>query len=160
MKNILVTALATMLVPGVAVLVIPYLILQATGGMIEGQGLLGVVLIALALLGAGMVVWVSVTFVAKGRGTPVPIQPPQNFVAEGLYQFVRNPMYGGALLILFAEAILFRSAWILLYAGTMWLALHTFTVLLEEPQLDRRFGETYRQYKTQTPRWIPRRPKR
>ncbi|MCJ7511558.1 MAG: isoprenylcysteine carboxylmethyltransferase family protein [Anaerolineales bacterium] len=160
MKNILVTALATMLVPGVAVLVIPYLILQATGGMIEPQGLLGVVLIALALLGAGMVVWVSVTFVAKGRGTPVPIQPPQNFVAEGLYQFVRNPMYVGALLILFAEAILFRSAWILLYAGTMWLALHTFTVLLEEPQLDRRFGETYRQYKTQTPRWIPRRPKR
>jgi protein-S-isoprenylcysteine O-methyltransferase Ste14 len=41
----------------------------------------------------------------------------------------------------------------------LWLALHTFTVLLEEPQLERRFGETYREYRRRTPRWIPRRPK-
>jgi protein-S-isoprenylcysteine O-methyltransferase Ste14 len=68
-------------------------------------------------------------------------------------------MYLGVLLILFAEAILFRSAWILLYAAMLWLALHSFAVLLEEPQLERRFGDTYRAYRAHTPRWLPRRPK-
>jgi len=160
MRNILVTVIATVLVPGVAVVLVPYWILQATGGLASPQvGFLEVGSVALALAGAGMVVWVSATFVAKGGGTPVPIDPPQNFVAEGLYRFVRNPMYFGALLILFAESIFFRCAWILLYAGLLWLALHSFTVLLEEPQLEQRFGGTYLDYKTRTPRWIPRRPR-
>jgi protein-S-isoprenylcysteine O-methyltransferase Ste14 len=147
-------------VPGAAVLLGPYWILQATGGVTTPTvGLLEVVSILLALVGAGMVVWVSIVFVTHGRGTPVPIEPPRNFVAAGLYRFVRNPMYFGALLALFAEAIFFRSVWILLYAGMLWLALHTFTVFLEEPQLEGRFGDTYREYRQRTPRWIPRRPK-
>ena len=28
--------------------------------------------------------------------------------------------------------------------------------LVEEPELERRFGESYRQYKASVPRWIPR----
>lgn len=160
MRNILLTTAATILVPGAAVLLGPYWILQATGGVTTPTvGLLEVVSILLALVGAGMVVWVSIVFVTHGRGTPVPIEPPRNFVAAGLYRFVRNPMYFGALLALFAEAIFFRSVWILLYGGMLWLALHTFTVFLEEPQLEGRFGDTYREYRQRTPRWIPRRPK-
>ncbi len=160
MKNILLTTAATILVPGVAVVLVPYLILHATGGMSAPTvGILETLSILLALMGAGMVIWVSIVFVTHGRGTPIPIEPPKDFVGAGLYRFVRNPMYFGALLALFAEAIFFRSAWILLYAGMLWLALHTFTVFLEEPELERRFGETYREYRERTPRWIPRRPK-
>ena len=128
MRKILVTAIATVLVPGVAVLLVPYWILLATGGLASPQvGFIEIASLALALVGATMVVWVSVTFVAKGGGTPVPVDPPHNLVAEGLYRFIRNPMYFGALLILFAESIFFRSAWVLLYAGMLWLALHIFT---------------------------------
>ncbi|HET7010426.1 MAG TPA: isoprenylcysteine carboxylmethyltransferase family protein [Anaerolineales bacterium] len=161
MRNIIATALATVVVPGVAVILVPYLILQATGGLTPPQiGVIEVICILLALAGAAMVVWVSVAFVTHGKGTPVPVDPPKNLVAAGLYRFVRNPMYFGALLTLFAEAIFFRSAWILLYAGLVWLALHTFTVLVEEPQLARRFGDLYLEYKAKTPRWIPRPPVR
>ena len=160
LRNILLTVLATILVPGLAVAAVPYWILQVTRPELAPQeGVLGGILIALALWGVGMVVWVSVTFVTKGRGTPIPNQPPRAFIAEGLYRFVRNPMYLGVLLILFAETIFFRSAWILLYAAMLWLALHTFAVLLEEPQLERRFGDAYRDYRAHTPRWLPRRPK-
>ncbi|MBF8261829.1 MAG: hypothetical protein HW376_1358, partial [candidate division NC10 bacterium] len=78
MRNILVTVIATVLVPGGAVVLVPYWILQATGALASPQvGFLEVVSVALALAGAGMVVWVSATFVAKGGGTPVPIDPPQ-----------------------------------------------------------------------------------
>ena len=160
MKNVLLTVLATILVPGLAVAAVPYWILQLTRPESAPQeGVMGGILTALALLGAGMVVWVSVTFVTKGKGTPIPIQPPRAFIAEGLYRFVRNPMYLGVLLILFAEAIFFHSAWILLYAAMLGLALHSFAILLEEPQLERRFGDAYRDYRAQTPRWLPRRPK-
>ena len=160
MKKALVTVIATILVPGIAVFLVPCWILQATGNLPSPRvGFIEVVSIALALVGAGMVLWVSETFVVRGGGTPVPIYPPRDFITEGLYRFVRNPMYFGALLILFAESIFFRSAWILLYAGMLWLAFHAFAVLLEEPQLERRFGGAYLDYKTRTPRWLPRRPR-
>jgi len=159
MKNAVLTILATVLVPGLAVVLVPYWILRVTGRLSgPAIGLLEAASIALVILGVAMVIWVSLTFATRGKGTPVPIVPPQVLVAEGLYRFVRNPMYVGALLVLAAEAILFRSAWILLYAGFLWLALHTFAFLIEEPDLERRFGDSYRQYRESTPRWIPRPP--
>jgi protein-S-isoprenylcysteine O-methyltransferase Ste14 len=161
MRRVLLTILATVLVPGVAVVVVPYLILRATGDLVPPQaGIIEAVALLLALAGAAMVIWVSVAFVRTGQGTPIPVAPPENLVAEGLYRFVRNPMYFGALLTLFAEAVLFRSPWVLLYAGLLWLALHTFTVIIEEPQLEARFGDPYREYRSRTPRWIPRPPKK
>jgi len=160
MRNILITTLATIIVPGVAVFLVPYLILQSTSPLSPSPvGAVEVASLVLAAIGLAMVVWVSVAFVRHGKGTPVPFEPPSEFVAAGLYRFVRNPMYFGALLAVFAEAIFFHSAWVLLYAALLWLALHTFTILVEEPQLETRFGEIYNDYRARTPRWIPRRPK-
>lgn len=160
MRNALISTLATIVVPGAAVVVVPYLILEASGGVPETRpGFLEIGSVVLAFVGASMVVWVSLAFVTRGRGTPVPLQPPKEFVGQGLYRYLRNPMYLGALLVIFAEAVFFRSPWLLLYAAFLWLALHTFTVLLEEPELEGRFGEAYRRYRARTPRWIPRRPR-
>jgi protein-S-isoprenylcysteine O-methyltransferase Ste14 len=69
-------------------------------------------------------------------------------------------MYLGALLVVFAETILLQSPLLLAYAFGLWLVLHSFLVLFEEPQLRRRFGQPYLEYCASTPRWIPRRPKR
>jgi len=160
MRNILITTLATIIVPGIAVILLPYLILQSVGRTEAAPiGLVEIGSLILAVVGLAMVVWVSVAFVRHGKGTPVPLEPPREFVAAGLYRFVRNPMYFGALLAVFAEAVFFRSPWLLLYAALLWLALHTFTILAEEPQLEGRFGDLYRDYKAKTPRWIPRRPR-
>ena len=160
MRNALIATLSTIIVPGGAVVIVPYLILQATGvSSIAQAGPMEIGSLILGLVGVSMVVWVSIAFVAQGKGTPAPIEPPKNFVATGLYRFLRNPMYFGAILTVFAEALFFRSAWLLLYATILWLALHSATVLFEEPQLESRFGDSYRQYKAGTPRWIPRRPK-
>ena len=160
MRNALIATLATIIVPGGAAILVPYLILQATGvSSIPQLGPTEIGSLILAMAGVSMVVWVSVAFVTQGKGTPAPIEPPKNFLATGLYRFLRNPMYFGALLTVFAEALFFRSTWLLLYGAILWLALHTATVLFEEPQLARRFGDSYRQYQARTPRWIPRRPK-
>lgn len=60
--------------------------------------------------------------------------------------------------MLLAVVIYYGSLWILIYTAGLWAALHTFTVLLEEPQLKRRFGAPYEEYQNRVPRWIPRRP--
>lgn len=158
-RNAIIAGLATLIVPGIATVLVPYLILNASGGVSPIRlGPIELISAAVAIVGAGMIVWVSTAFVMRGAGTPVPVLPPREFVASGLYRFVRNPMYVGALLILLGEALFFQSGWILLYASLIWLALHGFVVLFEEPQLERRFGDSYARYKAVTPRWLPRRP--
>jgi len=159
MRKSIETILATILVPGVAAILIPYLILRLSRHAWSWRlGLFQIVAIFVGLVGFLMVIWVSYAFVTKGGGTPIPLDPPDRFVASGLFRYVRNPMYVGALLVILSEAIGFGSLWLCVYAFLLWLALHLFLVFFEEPQLKRRFGESYRVYLLTTPRWIPRQP--
>jgi protein-S-isoprenylcysteine O-methyltransferase Ste14 len=159
--NAVKTLLAAILVPGVVTVAVPAWILSATGAWPPAAfGPLQLVALPLAVLGVYLIVEVCVSFVREGKGTPIPIDPPKEFVRSGGYRFVRNPMYFGALLILTAEVIATGSIWVLLFGAFLWLALHLFLVIAEEPQLLRRFGESYAQYMRDVPRWIPRFPKR
>ena len=161
MRHAIEAVLATIIVPGAAVILGPYLILVAQDPVpAPRRDLAGVLAILLIALGTFMVVWVAYAFVTHGRGTPIPIDPPRNFVRAGLFRFVRNPMYLGALLVLIGETILFQRLWVGAYALGVWLLLHTFLIVFEEPQLRRRFGQAYLDYCAVTPRWIPRPPSR
>ena len=151
------TAVATIVVPGTASVLVPYFILRAADvSLAVPIGLIQLTAILVAALGLYMIVWVSAAFVRQGQGTPNPIEPPTRLVVTGLYRFVRNPMYVGALLIILAEAVYFRSVWLVLYAFGVWAALHIALVIFEEPQLTKRFGADYEQYLKTVPRWIPK----
>lgn len=151
------SAVATIVVPGTACFLIPYLILNgAQISLTPPPGILQVMAILIAGIGLYMVVWVSTAFVRQGKGTPIPIDPPTQFVITGLYRHVRNPMYVGAILIVLAEAVYFYYAWLVLYALGLWAILHIALVVFEEPQLKKRFGADYEQYLKTVPRWIPK----
>jgi protein-S-isoprenylcysteine O-methyltransferase Ste14 len=65
-------------------------------------------------------------------------------------------MISGVICALLAEALAFRS-WPLGVWAAVFIAANTLYIpLFEEPGLERRFGEAYRTYKTNVPRWIPR----
>jgi protein-S-isoprenylcysteine O-methyltransferase Ste14 len=66
-------------------------------------------------------------------------------------------MISGVLAVLLGEAALFGSPGILILAAIFGAVNQTFFLLHEEPGLERRFGEEYREYKRAVPRWIPRR---
>jgi protein-S-isoprenylcysteine O-methyltransferase Ste14 len=94
-------------------------------------------------------------FAARGRGIPAPLDHPTQLVVSGLYRYVRNPMYLGVLFILLGESLLFRSPAFLLYA-LAWLAFVELNIrLYEEPNLTRKFGDSYRHYQASVRRWIP-----
>ena len=95
-------------------------------------------------------------FAVQGLGTPAPIAPPQRLVVTGLYRHVRNPMYVAVLLLIFGQGLLFGTATLLKYGLVVWLAFFTFVLVYEEPTLHAQFGDEYRQFCANVPRWIPR----
>ena len=153
------TTLLTIIVPGIGVFLVPYYIIKANGFPLVYSPLQVVFGILLIIIGCCGFVWVSQAFVRFGKGTPAPFDPPKQFVATGLYRFVRNPMYIGALTAIVGESILFKSWQVLIYAAFLFLAFHIFVVFFEEKSLEKRFGEPYTQYLRSVPRWIPRPPK-
>ena len=91
-----------------------------------------------------------------GKGTLAPWDPTKELVAAGPYRYVRNPMISAVASMLLGEALFHLS---LVFA--IWLCVfvtinHVYFLLLEEPGLEKRFGDSYRAYKQNVPRWIPR----
>jgi len=109
-----------------------------------------------AVTGATVVAWCIGTFITRGRGTPAPFDPPRRFVATGPYRFVRNPMYIGGFFVLLGVGLAVQSAAITALGLVFVLLAHVLVVLYEEPALSRRFGESYRQYRSSVGRWLPR----
>jgi protein-S-isoprenylcysteine O-methyltransferase Ste14 len=95
-------------------------------------------------------------FAIQGLGTPVIVAPPQRLVITGLYRYVRNPMHTAVSSLIIGQALLFASPRLLAYGLIVWLAFFTFVLLYEEPNLRRKFGDDYAQYRARVPRWIPR----
>jgi protein-S-isoprenylcysteine O-methyltransferase Ste14 len=108
------------------------------------------------LIGAAIYFRCAWEFAVRGLGTPAPIAPTKFLVTTALHRYVRNPMYLGVALAILGEAALFRSLRVAAYAALMLLTAHMFVVLYEEPTLERQFGESYTEYRTNVPRWLPR----
>ena len=96
-------------------------------------------------------------FAASGSLEPGPTFPdPAVFVSRGPYRYVRNPMSKGGFNVLVGWGCYQRSPAIILFGILMLGLMHLFVVYVEEPKLDRRFGQSYRDYRSRVDRWIPR----
>jgi protein-S-isoprenylcysteine O-methyltransferase Ste14 len=145
------------LVHGTVTVFVPFLLLYAKievlTGTLDGLRWLG---LAPLIAGAVGIVGSAWHLTLAGKGTPAPFNPPKEFVVDGLYRYVRNPMYAADLSILVGESVLFESAILLVYAYLMLSVFHSFVVHYEEPTLTRKFGMAYEGYRKSVPRWIPR----
>jgi protein-S-isoprenylcysteine O-methyltransferase Ste14 len=157
-------ARAIALLPGTVAVVIPALILIAGEGPSIGWGLDGVpvallALAGLALIGVGLAFWVWTVrlFARVGEGTLAPWDPTQRLVVEGPYAHVRNPMITAVLAVLLGEALLLGSSGLLIWCAAFFIINWVYFLLYEEPSLERRFGDDYRDYEHAVPRWLPRR---
>ena len=109
---------------------------------------------ALILVGAAISLQGSRLFQRLGGGTPVPIQPPQQLVTEGLFHYSRNPIFVADVVIAMGIFLARGEAALLLYAALIALLLHVFVLYVEEPILARRYGDEWTRYTQQVPRWI------
>lgn len=99
-----------------------------------------------------------VEFARRGRGTLSPLDPPRRLVVQGLYRYVRNPMYLSVTTIVLGEALWIGSSELAIYWAVWFASAHLFVVGYEEPYLRQHFGESYDEYARRVRRWIPTLP--
>jgi protein-S-isoprenylcysteine O-methyltransferase Ste14 len=153
------TAIFTVCVPGVVAIWIPYRlagageireILENASQMRLYSGIL------FFLIGTVAYLWCAWDFSVKGLGTPAPIDAPKRLVINGLYRYVRNPMYLSVEYLISAQCIVRSSHPVYYYLIFFAVSAHLFVLLYEEPYLRRLFGEQYEDYCRNVSRWIPR----
>ena len=115
--------------------------------------------IALAAALIGVAIWLALDGAAmlhfRRSGTSmVPMRPTTALVTSGPYQFTRNPMYLGMAVLYAALALALGVIWALAVLPLVILAVDRLVIAREEPYLERKFGEQYREYKGRVRRWL------
>jgi protein-S-isoprenylcysteine O-methyltransferase Ste14 len=127
----------------------------------EGLGLaIGILLV---VAGVSSHLWCVVLFkkTPGGGGIGVPCNPPRELVIRGPYAWVRNPMVTAFFVWLSGLGFILHSISMLLVWTPVFLAGMVIELkYVEEPELERRFGMPYREYKARVPMFVPRRPVR
>lgn len=98
----------------------------------------------------------AMTFVIFGKGTPAPFDAPNEFVNIGLYKYVRNPMYIGGFFLFEGFAFLNLSFSMMVFPFLWLIIVHLFVIKYEEKILEKKFGQSYLNYKNKINRWLPK----
>ena len=137
----------------------PYKMISSEKHMVIDQigkiRFIGPILIVIGIIGYLPCIW---NFIFDAKGTPFPGDGDSQkyLIVKGLYRYVRNPMYISFYLIIFGQALFFKSLDLLIYLSFWIVWLEIKVIFFEERYLKKRFGETYEQYRRSVRRWIPR----
>ena len=112
------------------------------------------------LAGLFWVLWAYSYLHFVGKGSPVEafgvaLYPTQRLVTSGPYAYTRNPMILGLLFIFLAIAFAANSTGGLILIPILALLTVAYIKAFEEPELARRFGEAYTEYREAVPVLIP-----
>jgi protein-S-isoprenylcysteine O-methyltransferase Ste14 len=109
-------------------------------GQVSGWGLL--------LAGILLALWAAASF------KDVDSEKPGKVIMSGPYAYSRNPMYVAWTLMYAAIVILVNTWWLVLLIPIPLAVTHYYDVRREERQLEGKFGETYRQYRSRVRRYF------
>ena len=99
--------------------------------------------------------WSVLNFL-RAKGTPVPSNPPPQLVTTGPYAYVRNPMLTGVFALLFGFGVLLGSASLLVIFTPLFIFINVWELkAIEEPELLKRLGQDYLEYRKRTPMFFP-----
>jgi protein-S-isoprenylcysteine O-methyltransferase Ste14 len=155
--------ISVLLLPFMVVVVIPMWLHNSFTGLTLLWGNNSYIMWSFIIVGTGtmitgllLFIWCVDLFVRVGKGTLAPWDPTRNLVLAGPYRYARNPMIGAVALMLFGQTLIWGSLiiglWTMVFVGIN----HFYFVYVEEPALEKRFGDNYRTCKARVPRWIPR----
>lgn len=109
----------------------------------------------LIIIGFFLMVYSMFHFV-RVKGTPVPLSPPPTLVTSGPYKYSRNPMVTGIFIQLFGIAFLLHSLSLFFIFTPLFIFINVWELkYIEEPELIKRLGKEYIDYKKRVPMFIP-----
>ena len=107
-------------------------------------------------VGVAITVWSAFHFL-KVKGTPVPFNPPPKLVKTGPYRYARNPMLTGVFLFLIGLGFCVNSISLVVFFTPLFVLINVWELKqVEEPELMKRLGDEYIEYRRQTPMFLPR----
>ena len=107
--------------------------------------------VIIAFIGLYAITMTVSSMIRIGRGTLAPWSPSQHLVIGGMYGYIRNPMILGVLTVLIGESFAILSYRILIWAACFFVINTIWFIVFEEPSLEKKFGEEYREYKKNVP---------
>jgi protein-S-isoprenylcysteine O-methyltransferase Ste14 len=115
--------------------------------------------LALAAAFIGLALWLALDGAAmlhfrRARTSMIPMKPSTALVTSGPYRVSRNPMYVGMAVVYVALALSVGVIWALAVLPLVILAVDRLVIVREEPYLERKFGDEYREYKRRVRRWL------
>ncbi|NNC98576.1 MAG: isoprenylcysteine carboxylmethyltransferase family protein [Gammaproteobacteria bacterium] len=98
----------------------------------------------------------GVSLFQKAQTTINPLDPDaaSRLITTGVYQYTRNPMYLGMLLVSIAASIYFSSVVSLLVVAGFYLFITRFQIVPEERALLNLFKDAFEEYRKQVRRWL------
>jgi protein-S-isoprenylcysteine O-methyltransferase Ste14 len=117
---------------------------------------LSIILASLFFLVAFILIGWSVQVFLQAKGTPVPLNPPPQLVTTGPYAYVRNPMLTGVFALLFGIGVSLESFSLLVIFTPLFILINVWELkAIEEPELLKRMGQDYVEYRKSTPMFFP-----
>jgi protein-S-isoprenylcysteine O-methyltransferase Ste14 len=113
---------------------------QITGGLIVVPGFL--------IGGSGIIE------MRRAHTSPDPREPTMALVEKGIFRYTRNPLYLSMFVFFLGIAVFLDVLWLILLFPMLFFVVERGTVKPEELYLERKFGETYSQYRERVPRWM------
>jgi protein-S-isoprenylcysteine O-methyltransferase Ste14 len=112
-------------------------------------GVLGIV------IGGIVAIWTIAVQITLASGTPFPMLPTKRLLIVGPFKYCRNPMTLGTILAYAGIAIWIGSFTALFVVVVFAAILIGYLKVIEEKELQMRFGDEYVEYKKKTPFIIP-----
>jgi protein-S-isoprenylcysteine O-methyltransferase Ste14 len=107
----------------------------------------------------GFALWLSLdgramrAFARAGTSMNV-TAPTSALVTSGPYRYTRNPMYVGMAFLYAGLAVALGVIWALATLPIVLVVVDRLVIAREEPYLEARFGDPYREYKQRVHRWL------
>ena len=142
-------------IPAILVILLPQVDKRiGIGSFYIGYGNIIIGVIAI-IMGGFLALWTIIAQIKLASGTPFPMLPTKKLLIIGPFKYCRNPMTLGTIIAYSGVAILVGSYTALLVVVIFSLTLLVYLKLLEEKELEMRFGQEYLAYKKNTPFILP-----
>lgn len=136
---------------------LPYFLSLLTGryGWVNGSpGIWNVPGLAFILVGMAIASWaLKLHFESATHGWGIEMTPDY-LLSRGPYRYTRNPMYLGTITIWLGWTIFYGSTAVLIALIILSVFFQFMLAPTEERLLEKKFGDQYRKYKGQVPRWF------
>jgi phosphatidylglycerol:prolipoprotein diacylglycerol transferase len=118
------------------------------------QTIISLEMVGTLLIGLGGSIAITAIFDLNkfGRGLPASPVPPTTLVMDGVYRLSRHPIYFGSSLSFLGSSLFLHSFWSCVLSWPLFtFFFFGYAQRVEEPVLERRFGEEYSLYKESVP---------